>query len=120
MRITSQAANDPVVVHDAIELSDERMQRWSSGGITIIEIMYGGMAMIVLRNGVLINFEECGCRVRLAGGAHVRRSYNVCRCPPVHCKRLSLSAEIRSLPDYDARGKDAYMHQHATYKAHKI
>ena len=114
MRITSQAANDLVVVHDAIELSDERMQRWSSGGITIIEIVYGGMAMIVLRNGVLINFEECGCRVWLAGGAPVRRSYNVCRRPPVHRKRLSISADIRSLPDYDARGNDAYMQQHTT------
>ena len=73
-----QAADDPAVVHEAIALSDERMQRWSSGGITIIEVMHGDMTMSVLRNGVLIKFEEYKKQKRRSGaacrGARIRRS----------------------------------------------
>ena len=54
-------------------MSDNRVQRCLSGDKAIIEIMHGGMAMIVLRNGVLVVFAECkktknDARARLAVG----------------------------------------------------
>ena len=51
------------------------MQRCLSGDKAIIEIMHGGMAMIALRNGVLVVLAECkknkkkdDARARLAMG----------------------------------------------------